>query len=282
MVSMLKKLRLELKNVELKKVSKKFGIDTKNTLNYEESLKYLYLYLELIGIQNFKQYEYCVVDEGQDFNILEYMLLDKLVIFNRFCVLGDLNQGYTENGLNNWDDLSETIGTKENRKFFTLETNYRSTKPIIEIANSIINPYTDSYLPKSINRVGPQPNIRDFKNKENLIKQLSDDLNEDTKNLDKSIGIICLNDFYFEDVKSVVSSLNIDEERKIELREDKRITYLPKGVYYTMFKNCKGLEFSKVYVIGLDLNKVNDIKSAKMGFVAVTRAMNELNIFYVK
>jgi len=46
--------------------------------------------------------------------------------------------------------------------------------------------------------------------------------------------------------------------------------------------DCKGLEFSKVYVLNLNLKKIKTFSKAKEAFVAVTRAMNELCIYGVK
>ena len=49
-----------------------------------------------------------------------------------------------------------------------------------------------------------------------------------------------------------------------------------------MFNDCKGLEFAKVYILGLNLDKTSTFKKAKEAFVAVTRAMNEVSIYSVK
>lgn len=44
-------------------------------------------------------------------------------------------------------------------------------------------------------------------------------------------------------------------------------------------EDCKGLEFSKVYILGLNLNKTKTFADARKYFVSVTRAMNELIIY---
>ena len=282
MITSLKKYRLDLKNSYFKKALKNLGIKPGSKLNYKDILIFLYIHLELVGLQKYKKFEYCVVDEGQDFNLLEYLILKKLVLFGRLCVLGDLNQGYTNEGLSNWDDLTASIIKDRKTDFYTLDTNYRSTKPIINLANTILKPFSEKYLPKSINRAGSKPKIVEFDNGEKMLSSLKSELVTDVKNLNKSVGIICYNENDFNNVQNIVNDLEIEKGRIIELQENKRISYIPKGVYYTMFNNCKGLEFSKVYVLGLNPKNIENENEAKKAFVSVTRAMNELHVYYVK
>jgi len=281
-ITSLKKYRLDLKNSYFRKALKNLGIKHGVKLNYKELLIFLYIYLELVGLQKYKKFEYCVVDEGQDFSLLEYLILKKLVLFGRLCVLGDLNQGYTKEGIVSWDDLKTSIIKDRKSDFYTLDTNYRSTKPIIDLANDILKPHTENYLPKSIDRAGPDPETVEFIGNQELLTELKTELEKDVKDLNKSVGIICFEEHFFNSVKSIVDKLDLASDRVIELQEDKRINYIPKGVYYTMFDNCKGLEFSKVYVLGLNPEDIKSENAAKKAFVAVTRAMNELRIYYVK
>ncbi|HQK41485.1 MAG TPA: hypothetical protein PKV39_00590, partial [bacterium] len=66
------------------------------------------------------------------------------------------------------------------------------------------------------------------------------------------------------------------------LNSKQKTTYIPNGVYFMKADDCKGLEFSKVYVLNLNLKKIRTFYKAKEAFVAVTRAMNELYIYGVK
>ena len=78
-----------------------------------------------------------LVDEYQDTNTLQSALIDKLEPQSLFCV-GDYDQSiYAFNGAN-----IENIATYSTRypkaKVFTLKTNYRSTAPILSLANRVI------------------------------------------------------------------------------------------------------------------------------------------------
>ena len=271
---------------------KELGVNSKEKLGYKDALVYCFLYAEFFGLPEFKKFEYCVVDEGQDFSVLEYLLLNKLVIKGRFCILGDLNQSYLKTGLTDWDDIAQVITEARECKKFELTTNYRSTRQIIDYACALISKFTADFLPQSINRVGPEVKIVDAvtnhaklstiaspdfnkSTKDALMAMLSDDIKE----LNKSIGVICFNRADFDKLSADLESKyrSTLKEKLVILNPKDRIFYTPKGVYLTMFENCKGLEFAKVYVLGMSPTP-KDLHEAKMNYVAVTRAMNELVI----
>ncbi|MFC1622026.1 UvrD-helicase domain-containing protein [Patescibacteria group bacterium] len=274
-----KKLRAGLKTTTMAKFLKDLSISRKEKLGYLQTLIYIYTYFELVGLRAYKKYEYCVVDEGQDFNTLEYAVLGKLVLHGRFSILGDLNQANKEEGIVGWSEIAEVVKEARQAHTFTLDTNYRSTKPIIDLANKILGPYTKDYLPKSINRKGPEPEIVNFSTKEKMLDHFGNVFAEDLSPLEKSIGVICFDIETFNRAKEVISKQDFDKTRFIELEEHSRITYIPKGIYLTMFENSKGLEFAKVYVLDLNLDRISNFKQAKEAFVATTRAMNELHVY---
>lgn len=276
-----KKMRLDIKNKEFVKISKDVGILKNEKLGYFETLVYLVLYLELVGLEKFKKYEYCVIDEGQDFSLLEYLLIQKLVLKGRFCILGDLNQGYRKEGINSWEEISKVVSEANKAKTFTLETNYRSTKPIIDYARKILEPYTQEYLPNSINRVGKSPNVESFDSSNGMIDKLSFELNQDFTTLNKSIGLICYDQNLTKRIDELLKSKKLKDRTYIRLKKNINIEYSNNGVYLMDFEDCKGLEFSKVYVLGLNPEVISEINEAKKAFIAVSRAMNELNVYYI-
>jgi DNA helicase II / ATP-dependent DNA helicase PcrA len=275
-ISKLKRLRLKLGNQVMSEVITYLDIETNKPLSYMDSLMYLFVYSELIGFPNSLKYQYCVVDEGQDFTLLEYLVLGKLVFKGRFCILGDLNQSYSDSNISTWEDISLAIKDAKQANVFELDTNYRSTKPIIDYANKILQPFTQSYLPKSISRIGPEPEIKRYARNNDLLDELEKDLKEDHKNLNKSVAILSDNEEILTKTYNILQKLKIPEDKVVKLDSKERIVYIPRGFYISDFNECKGLEFSKVYVIGADPNEVKSFNEAKKSYVAVTRAMNEL------
>jgi len=276
------KLKEELRLKSFTSLLKEVNLNTNKKLNYYQTLLYLYIHARLIGFNNTTKYEYCVVDEGQDFSILEYAILSNFVLKGRFAIFGDLNQSIMEAGVTKWDDISAVIEEAKNAQVYSLDTNYRSTKPIIDLANKILSPYTQNYLPKSINRRGEEPSIVNYKDNKELLANFETMLDTDLKSLDKSIGIICFNDELLKEVDFIVDKKHLNSESLVKLEKNTKIVYVPKAIYLTHFENCKGLEFAKIYVLGLNLDKITSFDDAKKAFVAVTRAMNEVSILGIE
>ena len=282
LIDRLSKLKSDLKNKILKEFTDSLKVNVNSTLDYTDTLLYIYLFSEIIGISKFPKYEYCVVDEGQDVSPLEYLLLNKLVVRGRFAIFGDLNQSLEPDGIKKWEDISKVIREAKKASTFELETNYRSTKQIIDLAKHILLPYTKKFMPKSINRSGVLPLIKEVDNEKQIIEEFKRQISLDVKRLDKSVGIICINGFLEAEARKVLNSVYKKSEQIIELSENTKISYTPTGLYLMNVQNCKGLEFSRVYVLGLNLKQIETLEKAKEAFVAVTRAMNELNIIGVK
>ena len=140
-------------------------------------------------------------------------------------------------------------------------------------------------MPVSINRFGKEPLVYKAGDVENndVVDFVFNKLENDIKNLDKSIGIICFDHKHYElfhqKIQQLVNDGKIPAHNYINLSSTKEVAYIPKAVYLTMFENCKGLEFSKVYVVGMP--EQNGFNTAKKAFVAATRAMNELEVYYL-
>lgn len=281
-VRSLMSIKRKIKSKTLKQLIDKYSLLEDGFYGYKEALIFVIIYSELFGFDEYEKFEYCVVDEGQDFNILEYYVLDKLVQNGRFCILGDLNQSYNNSGIKQWEEILDVVSGAKDAQKFVLKTNYRSTKPIVEFANSILKPYTKNYLPKPINRRGNEPEIVGHDTFNDVVDRFEKQIKKDTKKLEKSIGVICMNKKYKAISEKIISKLKIPEDKFIKLDSGKPVSYLPRAAYLTDFENAKGLEFGKVYVLGLNPDKISSFNQAKKAFVAVTRAMDELSIYYEK
>lgn len=87
-----------------------------------------------------KQFKYIMVDEFQDTNISQYEFLKKISFINKnICCVGDDDQSiYSWRGaeIKNMLNFNKHF---ENSEVIRLETNYRSTKNILGVANSLIS-----------------------------------------------------------------------------------------------------------------------------------------------
>lgn len=85
-------------------------------------------------------FSFILVDEYQDTNFAQYLIIKKLSEFSeRVCVVGDDAQSiYSFRGAN-IDNILKFQNTYKKAKVFKLERNYRSTKNIVNAANSLID-----------------------------------------------------------------------------------------------------------------------------------------------
>jgi DNA helicase-2/ATP-dependent DNA helicase PcrA len=94
-----------------------------------------------------KQYKYIFVDEAQDLNFSQYQLL-KIVCngeHNNVMMVGDIKQSlYNFNG-SDIKYMKESFVQDFHAEIKLLNTNYRSAKKIIEVANHIINDSMHGY-----------------------------------------------------------------------------------------------------------------------------------------
>ncbi len=83
---------------------------------------------------------FILVDEYQDTNFAQYLIIKKLAEgHERICVVGDDAQSiYSFRGAN-IDNILKFQQTYRNAQLFKLEQNYRSTKNIVNAANSLID-----------------------------------------------------------------------------------------------------------------------------------------------
>ena len=90
------------------------------------------------------QFQYILVDEYQDTNFAQHLIVKQLAdAHNRVCVVGDDAQSiYSFRGAN-IDNILKFKSNYPDTRIFKLEQNYRSTKNIVNAANSLIKKNTE-------------------------------------------------------------------------------------------------------------------------------------------
>lgn len=202
------------------------------------------------------------IDEAQDFGITPYYALRRVLPKCYFTIMGDVSQNINyEAGMNDWNDMQKWILTGEKDVFRLLSKSYRNTIEISEYAGRIlekasfgrykIEPVIRHGLPVQISEPLPETDMYD--RAEEIIRKARE------KGYN-SIAVICRDESQADWVGKWL--------------ED--VTVLPISL-------TKGLEFDVVILWNPDLEKaLSDQSSAKLWYVAVTRALHELYLLNEK
>jgi len=118
------------------------NIEENNLVDFDDLLMLTYKILsenDDLRKETSQRYQYIMVDEYQDTNELQFRLLELLSSeHNNLCVVGDDDQSiYGWRGAN-IRNILEFANNFKKCKTVKLETNYRSTEPILKAANALI------------------------------------------------------------------------------------------------------------------------------------------------
>lgn len=114
-----------------------------------------------------KKYKYFQLDEGQDTSLLQFKILEKIVMpENNLLVVADDDQSIYSFRASNPTYLLNFTKIYKDAKIMTLDTNYRSGKEIIKLASTFIKQNKNRYKKDfKVNRKNPsQIKIKSFKN----------------------------------------------------------------------------------------------------------------------
>ena len=239
------------RNENIKNINKKI-------LNYEDSSLFIYLKFLLTSIPYKVSTKLVVIDEAQDYTILQYKIIKSIFKNAKYTILGDVNQ--TINPFYKYDNLNtlQNIFNKNN-KYIELNKTYRSTKEIIEYSNNILG-LKHSVAVRRNNNVPVKVYEFDYDTLIEKIKYLKTKYN--------SIALITKSDI---DSLEIYNNLN-KEFSDISIINDEIDNYNRNLVIMPVFIS-KGLEFDSVIIIN---NFSND---KYLYYIAVTRVQHELIVF---
>ena len=239
------------RNMNIKNLNKK-------VLNYEDSSLFIYFKFLLSSIPYKVYTKLVVIDEAQDYTLLQYKII-KLIFKNAdFTILGDINQ--TINPYYKYDNLNILNKVFTNSyKYIELTKTYRSSKEIIDYSNKILGLTHTCAVRKEVNI----PVMEYDMNYDLLIEKIEylknkyNNLAVITKSIDEASEI-------YNKIKDKIDYINVVDIDTSKYNKN----YIIIPAYA-----AKGLEFDSVIII-------NNFKSDKyLYYVAVTRSQHELIVF---
>ncbi len=202
------------------------------------------------------------IDEAQDYGITPYYALRRVLPKCYFTIMGDVSQNINyETGMNDWDEMIKWVVNGEKDVFRLLSKSYRNTIEISEFAGRILEK-------ASFGRNKIDPVIR-----HGLPVQISEPLSE-KEMYDRAAEIIA--GAKEKGYQSIAVICKNEQESGWVKKWLEDVTVLP-------IQLTKGLEFDVVILWNPDLEAAFSKQwSAKLWYVAVTRALHELYLLYQK
>ena len=247
--------------------SKPIRLDTKK-IKYEDLINLIYINFELNGYPTDRSIKHVVIDEVQDYTLLQLEVLKKIFCAASFTILGDINQNI--NPYYSYESLNEINKVFSNEgKYIELNKTYRSSQEIIEFTNKIL----DISNVCSIRQKSSVPVESKEVNEQRLKCQFKLDIDDMEKTGIGKIAIITKNesqtmtlyDLLKEEIKEIFM-INDNSNNKIG-----KIVILPSYI-------AKGLEFDAVIAYN-DINNPYTENEKNLYYVVCTRAQHRLIIY---
>ena len=253
----------------------------KGKIEMEDIAPLMYIKYMVHGIKTKFELKHIVIDEAQDFSEFQFYIFKKIVKSSSLTILGDLAQGiYYYRGTENWQKTMSIVFDEQiEPQYLTLKKTYRTTEEIMNVANKVISHLIEKLkcsLGEPVMKNGAPVTIKEFENRDEMVKRIRERLDEFKENGLKNIALICKT---VEDCEKLKKELDIDE---IHVISDSDSEYAG-GISIVPSYLSKGLEFDSVIITDADVNNYSKSEvDTKLLYVCITRAMSILDIYHVE
>lgn len=238
-----------------------------NTYEWSDVYAFLYFKMKLEGIKRDHKVKHLVIDEMQDYSIVQYQVLSSLYSCKK-TILGDINQSVNPFSSSNLDTI-ELIFPRATS--MTMLKSYRSTYEITQFTKRI----NQNVNVEALERHGEEPIIIACKNKDAELQEVKALIAEFNISEFNSLGIITKTQ---KQADTLYESLSMFY--KINLLSAVSVSF-GSGIVITTAHLAKGLEFDQVVVPNCTDKNYHSAPERQMLYVACTRTMHKLCLTHI-
>jgi DNA helicase-2/ATP-dependent DNA helicase PcrA len=239
-------------------------------LPYEDIPPFLYFQGVLQGFSARDDIKHLIIDEAQDYTILQYKILAKLFPNCSWTVAGDPVQAihpFLQTA--SLQEARETINI-EKSFLFRLTRSYRSTDEIQLFCQALL---ICPVATEALNRTGPIPAVIQIKTTEEFSVMLIDAIHSILAEGWHSIAIISKTAV---EASAIFFTLKKHIDLTLIMREDDTFSH---GIVVIPAYLAKGLEFDAVLVTNADNTNYSRNEERKILYTICSRALHRLSLF---
>jgi DNA helicase-2/ATP-dependent DNA helicase PcrA len=240
-------------------------------VTFEDCAPLLYLKLKIEGNEFFNEIRQIVIDEAQDYYPMQYEVFKLLFKDAGYTVLGDFNQAIEKDvSYSLYDEIIEILNGKVWLKL-TLNKSYRASYEINTFTRNLLGGIKDFI---SFERHEAEPVVMPFNDRDSKDSALVNEIKKYFEEGYESAAIICKTQQEAEDVfKRLNGRLDISLISPQDSEVQKGATIIPSYI-------AKGLEFDVVIIYDAGSQYYSHEHDKKLLYVACTRALHRLVIYY--
>lgn len=249
-----------------------------NNYDFEDLASLIYIKRIISPDKDYEKIRHVVIDEAQDLGEFNFYSLKSTLPSATFSIFGDLAQSiYDYRGINSWEDVNSSM-FKNNGCIINFNKSYRTTAEIMNVADDVAESIG---LGRSdvVVRHGNEVRVSEIGEEKNIPEYIAKKIDEYKEKGYKTIAVISKTDLLSSYINDDLAMLGINIPNVSEtddLSDEKfRICTISNQL-------AKGLEFDAVIINNANENiySVSNALDMKLLYVAITRALHELDIVY--
>lgn len=242
-------------------------LPAKNCLEWSDVFPFLYLHAAYEGLKQSSSIRHLVIDEMQDYTPIQYAVINLLFKCQK-TILGDFGQSIHPFYAHSLDDVRQLYADAE---FVELTKSYRSTCEILSFAQKI----KQTGKLDTVERHGETPKVIACQNRSDMLEQMKYEISGFLESSFGSLGILARTN---REAKRLFDELSTEFDVYLISPESNRFA---DGVSIISVGMSKGLEFDSVLIPDVSEDVYAAQQDRSLLYVACTRAMHLLTIFYI-